>query len=74
MQRRGANLRHLIVGLLRPARRRRRRACAPPRRAQPAGPPAQCFEGMKAYKDAAGRVRMFRPDLNMARLNASCAR
>lgn len=26
------------------------------------------FEGMKAYKDAKGRVRLFRPDLNMKRL------
>eukprot|EP01052_Picozoa_sp_SAG31_P026441 SAG31_NODE_2395_length_5790_cov_73.555614_2_plen_74_part_00 len=26
---------------------------------------------MKAFKDAEGRVRMFRPDLNMARFNAS---
>ena len=46
-----------------------RRAALSPRARAP-----QCFEGMKAYKDAAGRVRMFRPDLNMARLNASCAR
>jgi hypothetical protein len=37
VQRRDANLRHLIVGLLRPTRRRRRRACAPPHRAQRAG-------------------------------------
>lgn len=34
----------------------------------------ECFEGMKAYKDAQGRVRMFRPDRNMARLNNSAAR
>ncbi|CCG82256.1 Branched-chain-amino-acid aminotransferase [Taphrina deformans PYCC 5710] len=30
-----------------------------------------CFEGMKAYKDKAGRVRLFRPDMNMARLHRS---
>ena len=29
---------------------------------------------MKAYKDSAGRVRMFRPDMNMARLNSSMTR
>jgi len=34
----------------------------------------QCFEGMKAYKDAQGRVRLFRPDLNLERLNASMRR
>ncbi|KAI1111296.1 branched-chain amino acid aminotransferase [Nemania sp. NC0429] len=34
----------------------------------------ECFEGMKAYKDAAGRVRLFRPDMNMARFNKSAAR
>lgn len=34
----------------------------------------ECFEGMKAYKDAAGRVRLFRPDRNMARFNGSAAR
>ncbi|KAK4513753.1 uncharacterized protein ATC70_005759 [Mucor velutinosus] len=34
----------------------------------------QCFEGMKAYKDAEGHVRLFRPDMNMARLNKSSAR
>ncbi|TPX62115.1 branched-chain-amino-acid transaminase [Powellomyces hirtus] len=34
----------------------------------------ECFEGMKAYKDKNGTIRMFRPDLNMARLNKSCAR
>jgi branched-chain amino acid aminotransferase len=27
----------------------------------------QCFEGMKAYKDASGKIRLFRPDLNMER-------
>ncbi|BFZ57628.1 branched-chain-amino-acid transaminase bat2 [Savitreella phatthalungensis] len=31
----------------------------------------ECFEGMKAYKDAAGKVRLFRPDMNAARLSRS---
>jgi branched-chain amino acid aminotransferase len=34
----------------------------------------ECFEGMKAYKDQAGKVRLFRPDMNMARLRRSGAR
>lgn len=34
----------------------------------------QCFEGMKAYKDAAGNVRLFRPNLNVQRMNRSLAR
>jgi branched-chain amino acid aminotransferase len=34
----------------------------------------ECFEGMKAYKDKQGNVRLFRPDRNMARLNKSAAR
>lgn len=34
----------------------------------------ECFEGMKAYKDKDGSVRLFRPDRNMARLNKSSAR
>jgi branched-subunit amino acid aminotransferase/4-amino-4-deoxychorismate lyase len=29
---------------------------------------------MKAYKDKEGRVRLFRPDKNMARMNSSMAR
>lgn len=33
----------------------------------------ECFEGMKAYKDAEGRVRLFRPQSNIARLNDSAA-
>ncbi|CRG85449.1 branched-chain amino acid aminotransferase [Talaromyces islandicus] len=33
-----------------------------------------CFEGMKAYKDKEGRIRLFRPDKNMERLNQSAAR
>jgi branched-chain amino acid aminotransferase len=32
------------------------------------------FEGMKAYKDGQGNVRLFRPDRNMRRLNKSVAR
>jgi hypothetical protein len=34
----------------------------------------ECFEGQKAYRAADGTVRMFRCDLNMARLNKSAAR
>ncbi|KAJ5999322.1 Aminotransferase class IV [Penicillium sp. IBT 35674x] len=34
----------------------------------------ECFEGMKAYKDAQGRPRLFRPEVNIARLNESAAR
>eukprot|EP01112_Ceratiomyxa_fruticulosa_P014988 TRINITY_DN4356_c0_g1_i1.p1 TRINITY_DN4356_c0_g1~~TRINITY_DN4356_c0_g1_i1.p1 ORF type:complete len:402 (-),score=83.84 TRINITY_DN4356_c0_g1_i1:456-1661(-) len=36
----------------------------------------QCFEGMKAYKDLAdpSKIRLFRPDKNMDRLNASARR
>ncbi|KAJ2965304.1 hypothetical protein NUW58_g10908 [Xylaria curta] len=34
----------------------------------------ECFEGMKAYKDKAGAVRLFRPDKNMERFNKSAAR
>lgn len=34
----------------------------------------QCFEGMKAYKDAQGKVRLFRPELNMKRFHDSCTR
>jgi branched-chain amino acid aminotransferase len=33
-----------------------------------------CFEGMKAYKDSRGNIRLYRPDLNMARMNGSAAR
>lgn len=29
---------------------------------------------MKAYKDTEGHIRLFRPDMNMARLNRSSAR
>lgn len=34
----------------------------------------ECFEGMKAYKDKQGRIRLFRPDRNMERFNKSAAR
>jgi branched-chain amino acid aminotransferase len=34
----------------------------------------EAFEGMKAYKDKQGNVRLFRPDMNMKRLNRSVAR
>lgn len=36
--------------------------------------PDQLFEGMKAYRCVDGRIRMFRPDMNMARMNASAKR
>ncbi|KFY12541.1 hypothetical protein V492_03814 [Pseudogymnoascus sp. VKM F-4246] len=34
----------------------------------------ECFEGMKAYKNDDGQIRLFRPDKNMARFNTSSAR
>jgi len=34
----------------------------------------ECFEGMKAYRDDEGNVRMFRPDCNMERMNTSMER
>lgn len=34
----------------------------------------ECFEGMKAYKDKNGSIRLFRPDKNMERFNKSSAR
>lgn len=34
----------------------------------------ECFEGLKAYKDKDGGIRLFRPDKNMERLNKSSAR
>lgn len=34
----------------------------------------ECFEGMKAYKNSQGQIRLFRPDKNMARFNKSSAR
>lgn len=35
---------------------------------------AQCFEGMKAYVGPKGEIRLFRPDMNMKRLNSSMKR
>ena len=32
------------------------------------------FEGMKAYRDEAGKVTLFRPDMNMKRMNTSARR
>ncbi|PVG04510.1 branched-chain amino acid aminotransferase II [Serendipita vermifera] len=32
------------------------------------------FEGMKAYRDKKGKVTLFRPDMNMKRMNKSAAR
>lgn len=32
------------------------------------------FEGLKAYRDNNGRVTLFRPDMNMARMNSSAQR
>ncbi len=34
----------------------------------------ECFEGMKAYRQRDGRIRLFRPDRNMARMNKSATR
>ena len=34
----------------------------------------QCFEGMKAYKDGAGKIRLFRPMCNMKRFYSSSNR
>eukprot|EP00842_Homolaphlyctis_polyrhiza_P001029 jgi/Hompol1/1927/HPOL_005795-RA len=34
----------------------------------------ECFEGMKAYKDKSGKLRLFRPDMNVQRLHNSCKR
>ena len=31
----------------------------------------KCFEGLKAYRDGDGKIRLFRPMMNMNRLNAS---
>lgn len=36
---------------------------------------AHClFEGLKAYRDTNGKVTMFRPDMNMKRMNTSAER
>lgn len=34
----------------------------------------ECFEGMKAYRGSDGKLRLFRPDLNMRRLDLSSQR
>ena len=34
----------------------------------------ECFEGMKAYKNSEGQIRLYRPEKNVARLNRSSAR
>lgn len=34
----------------------------------------QCFEGMKAYRTKEGKIQLFRPDRNAARMNESCKR
>lgn len=34
----------------------------------------EIFEGMKAYRGVDGKIRLFRPDLNMKRMNASAQR
>lgn len=34
----------------------------------------ECFEGLKAYKDKNGKIRLFRPRENMERLNKSSKR
>lgn len=34
----------------------------------------EVFEGLKAYRTADGRIQLFRPEKNMARLNVSCER
>ena len=31
----------------------------------------KCFEGLKAYRDGDGKIRLFRPMMNMNRLNVS---
>ena len=36
---------------------------------------AHClFEGLKAYRDTSGKVTLFRPDMNMKRMNTSAER
>ena len=34
----------------------------------------EIFEGMKAYRDEAGNIRLFRPEENFKRMNSSCQR
>lgn len=34
----------------------------------------ECFEGLKAYRDSSGTIRLFRPDMNMNRLLTAARR
>lgn len=34
----------------------------------------ECFEGLKAYRDSTGTIRLFRPDMNMQRFRQSAER
>lgn len=34
----------------------------------------QLFEGMKAYRGVDGKIRLFRPDMNMQRMNLTARR
>ena len=34
----------------------------------------ECFEGMKAFIDDKGRIRLFRPEMNAERFRTSCER
>jgi branched-chain amino acid aminotransferase len=34
----------------------------------------QCFEGLKAYRNASGSIRLFRPEANAMRLKRSSVR
>jgi branched-chain amino acid aminotransferase len=34
----------------------------------------ECFEGLKAYRDKEGKVRLFRPEMNVRRLLSSAQR
>jgi branched-chain amino acid aminotransferase len=34
----------------------------------------ECFEGMKAYKNSSGTIRLFRPECNALRLKRSSVR
>ena len=34
----------------------------------------ELYEGMKAYRGVDGRLRLFRPDLNMKRMNMTAER
>ena len=34
----------------------------------------ECFEGMKAFIDDTGKIRLFRPEMNAERFRSSCNR